>query len=266
MTTDDGYILTMHRIFGKKIGKAKYENTKDKKPKEKKKIIYIQHGFLSSSAEWVLMGPGKCLGFVLADQGYDVWLGNVRGSTYSKSHTHLEIDSKEFWDFSWHEMALNDIPKMIDHILETTGQDKLFHVGFSQGSTTLLILCSLKPEYNKKIIAHFSLAPVAFFDHVNSKTMRFCSYLNGPIHATLDFFGKREILPLINKTKKLGKILNGCKPIRNLLISIASLFIDLNMKQVNMSEVPLHLGHVPAGSSLKQCIHFLQLMDSGWAK
>jgi hypothetical protein len=32
---------------------------------------------------------GGTLGFVLSQFGYDVWLANCRGTTYSKNHTFL---------------------------------------------------------------------------------------------------------------------------------------------------------------------------------
>ncbi|XP_033213205.1 uncharacterized protein LOC117170525 [Belonocnema kinseyi] len=57
------------------------------------------HGNLGSSADWVVTGPSNGLAFLLADSGYDVWLGNNRGNTYSKNHTIFLETSYGFWDF-----------------------------------------------------------------------------------------------------------------------------------------------------------------------
>lgn len=40
-------------------------------------------------------------GYILADQGYDVWLGNNRGNLYSRNHSSIPPTNKTFWDFRW---------------------------------------------------------------------------------------------------------------------------------------------------------------------
>jgi predicted alpha/beta hydrolase len=44
----------------------------------------------------------------LANQGYDVWVGNSRGNAYSSPLINTKI--KAFWDFSFDEMAKYDLP------------------------------------------------------------------------------------------------------------------------------------------------------------
>lgn len=111
--------------------------------------------------------------YILADEGYDVWMGNARGNVYSRNHTVFTPDADtQFWNFTWHEIGIYDLPACIDYILEETNKTKLYYVGFSQGTTAMYVLLSMKPEYNEKIKAYAHLAPAAFMGHVKSPMFR----------------------------------------------------------------------------------------------
>lgn len=91
-----------------------------------------------------------------------VWFGNARGSRYSMKHKNFSSDSREFWTFSWHEIGYYDLPAMIDYVLRESKSPELFYAGHSQGTTSLLVLLSTRPEYNKKITEAHLMAPSAF--------------------------------------------------------------------------------------------------------
>ena len=71
-------------------------------------------------------------------------MGNTRGNTYSKNHIHLDPCSScpEFWDFGWHEAGREDLSASIDVVLQATGQDAVYYVGHSQGTTEYLVKTS----------------------------------------------------------------------------------------------------------------------------
>ena len=80
----------------------------------------------------------KC---VIAFLGYDVWMGNTRGNTYSKNHTTLDTCSScpEFWNFGWHESGMYDLAAAIDYILAITKQESLYYIGHSMGTTEYMV-------------------------------------------------------------------------------------------------------------------------------
>ncbi|KAG5864500.1 hypothetical protein JTB14_009132 [Gonioctena quinquepunctata] len=90
--TEDGYLLTLHRIPS---GRNREESHKNENS------VIIQHGMSGSSENFVFLGPNKALGYFLADQGYDVWLTNARGSEHSRKHRTMDPDKdRAFWKFS----------------------------------------------------------------------------------------------------------------------------------------------------------------------
>lgn len=147
--TEDGHFLRLHRVLPK-------VSQRTKKP------VFLMHGILATAADFLITGPKIALAYLLADSGYDVWLGNARGNKFSSTHRTYSSTSKEFWSFSWHEIGFYDLSAMIDYMLRETKAKKAFYAGHSQGTTAFLVLLSTRPEYNDKIIQAHLMAPSAF--------------------------------------------------------------------------------------------------------
>ena len=106
VTTEDGYILTTFHLTGTTVAPFKPD----------KGTVLLQHGALMDAASWIsLYTSGKPMPFILADEGYDIWMGNNRGTEYSQRNTNknITIDSKDFWAWSWAEMGIYDDPANI---------------------------------------------------------------------------------------------------------------------------------------------------------
>ena len=68
--------------------------------------------------------------------------------------------------FRWDQAGYYDIPAMIDHVRNVTGQERIQYVGFSMGTTGFMVAANEHPEdmADKIKMAHL-LAPIAYIQY-----------------------------------------------------------------------------------------------------
>ncbi|KAF8384436.1 hypothetical protein PRIPAC_73578, partial [Pristionchus pacificus] len=269
-TTTDGYILGMHRIP---------KGLSDVNPAIRP-VVFMQHGLESDTTSWIANLPYESAGylfflskmiyltnrgFVFADAGFDVWMGNARGNTYSKKHVNLTSDDEKFWEFSWDEMQQYDLEAMINYVLLTTGQKSLYYIGHSQGTLTMFAKLSLDPSFAPKIKKFFALAPVGSVAHIQGSLHELADKLTVDIELYYELFGSGEFTPNSAITDLIaqwvcGTTEKGEDRCDNILFGMMGPEMS---DQFNKSRTEVYVAHNPAGTSTQNIIHWAQMVEQG---
>eukprot|EP00347_Sterkiella_histriomuscorum_P016715 403352128 len=263
VTTADGYILTLFRVPGFLNETAILNRQPVQKP-----AVLLQHGLEGDAAQWLVNSPDQAHTFILANQGYDVWMGNNRGTVYGLQHKTLDptdpVEKPKFWNFDFEEMGTLDLPATIDYILGETGQEKISYIGHSEGTTQMFIGASMDNDYFKDRINLFvSLAPITRIGHPQSTLLKLMAEdVDQIAHFLIDDFGMYDMFApswlsddvtiALCETELGSKICNG----------FFELFTDLDTSVDNLSRVKSFLTHLPSGAGYRNFIHYAQIIRS----
>lgn len=249
VTTEDGYMLTVFRIPS--TGPA----------------VFLMHGLFCSADDFITAGTESGLAYLLAKEGFDVWLGNARGNKHSRKHVLLSPDENKasFWNFSWDEIGRYDLPAMIDHVLLSTHQPNLKYIGHAQGTTSFFVMASERPDYNDKISLMVALSPVAIMKHTKNPLVRFISSFDRVLNFLGNLIDVYEFIPKSQLLEMLQHNVCKHKSFANLLCNnVMHLISGNNEKQLNYTTLPVIFTHFPSGVSTKQILHYAQEVKSGY--
>ncbi|KAF2074882.1 hypothetical protein CYY_003801 [Polysphondylium violaceum] len=245
-TTHDGYILRLFRIPYGINGNG--SSTTTRRP------VLLQHGLLDSSITWIINLPSQSLAYILADQGYDVWMGNNRGNVYSTNHTTLSVKSKEFWQFSYDEMGIYDLPTMIDYIIKETGFTQVPYVGHSEGTMQAWIAYLKDQDFSSKVPLFMALGPVGNVTHITNNALRALAELK--IDDLFKIFGFNRFLPSPELLRFL--FIDFCTECDICCADVVEWICGPHKGAFNNTRMPLVSGHEPGGTSIKNIQHFAQ--------
>ncbi|TKY63079.1 Triacylglycerol lipase 2 [Spatholobus suberectus] len=248
VTTSDGYILSLQRIPEGR-GEGGGSGTR-------KQPVIIQHGVLVDGMTWLLNPPEQDLPLILADNGFDVWIANTRGTRYSRRHISLDPSSPAFWNWSWDELVSYDLPAVFDYVFSQTGQ-KINYVGHSLG--TLIALASFSEgKLVNQLESAALLSPIAYLSHMNTEL---------GVVAAKSFVG--ELTTLFGLAEFNPKGLPVDAFLKSLCaypgIDCYDLLTALTGKNccLNSSTVDLFLVNEPQSTSTKNMVHLAQTVRRG---
>lgn len=245
VVTEDGYILKLFHI-----------------PGDRDKTVLLMHGVLDSADTFMIRGAGS-LAAALATAGYDVWIGNYRGTTYSRRHERLNPNTNDsFWDFSFHEIGSYDLPAVIDFILQKNNVKQLSAIGHSQGNMIFYVLGSVRPEYNDKIKVMIALGPVCYLNADNFQFPVTAVIEAGPfVNQVLEAVNQQEVM---GETSFLTYFRNTVCTQRTWGYSLCAEGIFFQLAGEDKAEFGPDIfytliGHYPTGTSRRNVLHLMQI-------
>ncbi|XP_025017565.1 lipase member K-like isoform X2 [Tetranychus urticae] len=266
VTTKDGYILHLFRIINPYAEHALGADNLHP--------VLLQHGLFATSSVWMLNSfdekiipwvheqksemKGNSLAFLLSNSGYDVWLANNRGNSYSQNHTTLDPEDDEFWDFTIDDMAMQDTSAVIDYIRYLTDK-KITVIGHSFGTTQVLALLSFAPHYSYYIDMFIALGPIGYFGNVKGP---FGKLLDSSLALDIVGLYDGKFPPKIDRTIK-NIFTSFCEnpSLRVICTAVFDMIGGMNPDKIDESRLGVYFNNIDY-VSMKTVEHLFQAKES----
>lgn len=226
----------------------------------------------------------RSLAFVLANNGYDVWLVGIRGADKQnqehrnlsgpksidqiikhkrkKSFLRQQKEAERYWMFTMDDEIEFELPRQIDKVMNVTGSNKVNLFTYSQSTQMSLALVSQNLDYAKKVHSLISMAPVLNDKGTNwlirAYYRLFCTYVPVKLGTRLT-----SEMVLTKPMRKLILKINKNKYLRySLLKGLGSVFFGSSAKYLTLLE-PSVVWHSLMPISFQQLKHYCQQAVAG---
>ncbi|KAJ3640679.1 hypothetical protein Zmor_027225 [Zophobas morio] len=235
--TDDGYFLTLFRI-----------------PRQNPRgVIFFQHPLTTDARVWVGQ-YNESVAFLFWRAGYDVWLGNIRGSHCCKKHVSLDPTEAAFWNFSFHEIGYYDNHASIEYVKQQTGGSKIIYLGYSLGGTSGMVYASTRDkEAVDSVKMMVVITPTTHLQLSCTSLLKYLLFISYNLQGVVSL---ADPLFVFNRQDawyaKMGRFLVTHFPCKKCMLYFSYLFVGfpedafepdlINMfVRVHMSEYPLKM-------------------------
>ena len=142
-----------------------------------KGVVLLLHGFSKDAYTWFDRRRGDeneaFLPAQLLYRGYDVWIGNIRGTRYGQTHETLDRDAsnaeeRAFFNYNVTDIARNDIPAMVELIMQEQNKEnidgskpckKINMIGHSHGAALMLASMSYTVKSDRYVSQMIGVEP-----------------------------------------------------------------------------------------------------------
>ncbi|KAK3701521.1 hypothetical protein QZH41_007892 [Actinostola sp. cb2023] len=162
---------------------------------------------------------------------------------------------------SFDEMAKYDLPAMINYVTNVTGQQDLYYVGHSQGTMVGFIEFGRNADLAKKVKTFYALAPVATVTYMGG-LLKYLSELGPELQILFKVFGVHEFLPSDFFMKWFAQKFCVEPGLEVVCSNVLFLIAGNDKKHLNETRLPVYMSHTPAGTSVRNVMHFAQLHNA----
>ncbi|XP_049789722.1 lipase 3-like isoform X2 [Schistocerca nitens] len=240
--TEDGYQLTAHRV-----------PVPPGVPR--RGALLAVSGLIGCSDTFLLLHPERSMLKPLSEAGYDVMLGNVRGSAYATGHGRSQQQSLRF---NLDDTGEYDVEALVALTQRVTGDARPFYLGYSSGGGALYTWLQRRPRAHHVLRGALLWTPSVFYTEPHSTILKIYHLLPEPLVRAL-WQVPGDILPRSRATADIAwRMCRSGSPLRNFCEALFQLGVNINLDSTDMKRLPEIVSHVSCGLPTTTYAHYLQ--------